>query len=88
MLGQLLYFGGTILATLIVATLICHYRIAHQKQVSWGAVFASSAIANAVVLISLAFYEAGWHLFTRYAWSEPKGGWAGLIIVLGIITMI
>jgi uncharacterized membrane protein len=87
MLEPLLYFGGTILATAIVAVFACRHRVAHEKQISWGTLVASPVIANVVVVASLAFYEEGWHIFSRDAWSEPKGGWAGVVVVMGVVTI-
>jgi hypothetical protein len=64
----------------MVATLICRYRVIRGKQVSWGTVTASSVIANVAVCIGMAFYEEGW--------SEPKGGWGGVVIVLSVISLL
>ncbi len=88
MLEPILYFTGTILATLIVAVLLCRYHMNHQRRVSWGTVVASSVIANAAVFIGMELYEEGWNLFTREAWTEPKGGWIGIVIVLGVISVL
>ena len=55
MLGPLLYFGGTILATLVVAVLICHYRVVRRKRISYGTSVASSVTANASVFLGLGF---------------------------------
>ena len=87
MLEPLLYFGGTMLATAIVAVFVCRRRVARQKQISWGTLLASSVIANVVVVASLAFYDEGWHIFSRDAWSEPKGGWGGVVVVMGIVAV-
>src|SRR5215472_4312131 len=88
MLEPTLYFGGTILATLIVSVLLCRHRVARLRRVWWGTVIASSVIANVAVLIGMAFYEEGWDLFTRDAWSEPKGGWGGVLVVLIVISVL
>jgi len=88
MLEPLVYFGGTILATLVVAVLLCHYRVSRRKQASWGKVFASSVIANLAVLFGLGFYEEGFHLFTREAWSGGKGPPGAVFVVVGVITIL
>ena len=88
MLEPLLYFGGTILVTMAVAVLICHYRSAHQKRISWGTVFTSSLIANVSIFLGLAVYEEGWHIFTREAWTGGKGGLDQALFVLGVITIL
>jgi len=88
MLEPLLYFGGTILATLVVAVLLCHYRVSRRKQVSWGTVLASSLIANVAVFFGMGLYEEGFHLFTREAWSGGKGPPGAMFIVVGVITIL
>jgi hypothetical protein len=87
-LETLLYFGGTLLATAVVAVLLCHYRFAHQKRISWGTVFSSSVIANVSVFLGMGIYEEGWHIFTREAWSGGKGGLGEVFVVLGIIIIL
>jgi hypothetical protein len=88
MLEPLLYFGATVLATVTVALLVCRYRSARQKRISWGTVFMSSLAANASVFFGLGIYEEGWDTFTLEAWSGGKGGLAGLFVVLGVITVL
>jgi hypothetical protein len=88
MLEPLLYFGGTILATVVVAVLLCHYRVAHQKRISWGTVFSSSVIANVSIFLGMGIYEEGWHIFTREAWTGGKGGLDQVLFVLGVIIIL
>ena len=86
MLEPLLYFCGTMLATLAVAVVVCRYLASHGKQVSWGAVLASSIIANVGVFLGFGFYEEGLHLFTSEAWVGGKGGLGEVFIVVGVLT--
>lgn len=88
MLEPLLYFGGTIIATVIVAALVCHYRVSHQRQVSWGTVLVSTVVANFAVFFGLGFYEEGFRLFRREAWTGGKGGLFEAVIVVGVITIL
>jgi hypothetical protein len=88
MIDSLLIFGGPILVTLVVAVLLCRYRYSHKKRIGFGTVVASAVIANVAVFMSVAFYEEGWHLFTREAWTGGKGGWEAGLFVLGIITVM
>ena len=88
MLEPLLYFGGTILGTLVVAVLLCHYRVSRRKQVSWGTVLASSVIANVAAFLGVGFYQWGFHLFTSEALDGGKGPPGGVLIVVGVITIL
>src|SRR5437773_9647819 len=87
MLEPLIYFGGTILATVVVAVLLCHYRTARQQRISYGTLIASSVIANASVFLGMGIYEEGWRIFTRDAWTGGKGGLSGVLVVWAIITI-
>jgi len=82
-----LYFGGTILTTIVVAIILCRYRASRQKQVSYGTLIASSAIANASVFLGLGIYAAGWRIFTREAWTGGKLGLLGVLVVWGSTTI-
>ena len=82
------YFTGTILATTLVATVLCRYRMRHRKQISWGTVGTSSIVGNLVTLLSFLLYEEGLHIFASDVWREPKGGWVGPLLILWIITVI
>ena len=84
----LLYFCGTLLATFVVAVLLCRYRYNHKKRIWFGTVIASAVVANIAVFISLAFYEVGWRFFTREAWTGGKDDLGAIFVVLGIITVI
>ena len=88
MLEPTLYFAGTIFVTFIVSILICRYCVAHQRRISFGTVLASAVIANVTIFMSLGFYEEGWHIFTREAWTGGKGGLEAALVVLGIITIM
>src|SRR5437016_3320931 len=87
MLEPALYFAGVMLATLVVAVRLCHYRAARQKRISWGTVFSSSVIANVSVFLGMGIYEEGWHIFSREAWTGGKGGLAQVLFVLAIIII-
>jgi hypothetical protein len=84
----LLYLGATVFVTIIVAVAICRYRVAHHLSISYGTLAASSVIANGLVFISLAFYEEGWHIFTREAWTGGKDGWGTAVLVSGGFAVI
>jgi hypothetical protein len=88
MLEPTLYFAGTILGTLVVSILLCRYRAARRKRISFGTVLASAVIANVAIFMSLGFYEEGWHIFTRDAWTGGKGGLEAALVVLGVITIM
>lgn len=88
MLEPVLYLAATVFATIIVAVAICRYRFTHHLQISYGTLAASSVIANALVLMSLAFYEEGCHIFTREAWSGGKDGWGAALLVAGGFAVI
>lgn len=87
MLEPALYFGGVMLATLMVAILLCHYRAVRQKRISWGTVFSSSIIANAIAFFGMGIYEEGWHSFSREAWTGGKGGLGQVLFVLMLIII-
>ena len=82
-----LYFGGTMLATVIAAIALCRYRVAHKKRISYGTLLASSVVANVSVFLGMGIYEEGWHIFTREAWTGGKGGLAGTLFVLAVLTI-
>ena len=87
MMEPTIYFAGTIFGTLVVSVLLCRYRFARNKQISFGTVLASAVIANVIIFMSLGIYEEGWHIFTREAWTGGKGGLEAALVVLGVITI-
>ena len=83
-----LFFGGLMLATFVVAVLLCRYRAARHKRISWGTVLSSSVVANVSIFLGMAIYEEGWHIFSREAWTGGKGGLPGALFVLTLIIII
>jgi hypothetical protein len=86
----MLYFSSTILVTLLVSILICHWRTTHSKRISVGTVFVSAVIANVAILASLGLYELGRYFFTLEAWIGPRSVHAidFDLVVLGCITIL
>jgi hypothetical protein len=84
----LLYFGGTILATIVVTVLLCRYQLSHKKLIKFDTVFVGTLIANMIVFISFGFYEEGLALFTREVWTSGKGSFESGLVVLGVITIV
>jgi len=86
----LLYSGGAVLATIVVTTLVCRYRTARKKQISYGTLLVSPLIANVVVFVSWGFLLFGWHFFTPDFW---RGNWAlgaalGIVIFMAIFCIL
>jgi hypothetical protein len=69
----LAYFGGTVLATIAFTTLVCRYRTARKKRISYGTLLASPLIANVIVFITLGGLIFGWKFFAPNFWI---GNWA------------
>jgi hypothetical protein len=88
LLDILLVFGIPMLMTIPVTALLCRYRIARKKRASWGTLLVSPVIANMVFFLSWSFYRMGWHLFTREAWTNGKGGLVPVFFGLGFIALM
>jgi len=78
------YLGCAVLATVIIATLVCRYRVAHKKRISFGTLLVSPVVANLAVFISLGFCIGGWHFLNHDTWAALSGVFAGL----GLITVM
>ena len=80
------YLGGTVLATVIVTTVVCRWRSALKKKISFGTVLGSSLIANAVVLAFFGTFMVGWDFLTPDFW---RGNWAlGAVLPVVMIAAV
>src|SRR6266404_1174728 len=88
MLEPLLYFGGTVFATIVVTAVVCRFQLAHSKPISYDALILCPVVANMIVFGSFAFYEEGWEIFTRDAWSGGKDDFGSVLFVLAVMTAL
>ena len=84
MLQLLLYFGGTVSATIVVTTLVCRYQTTHKKKISYGTLILSPLVANVLVFVLLGGLILGWEFYSPSFWI---GNWA-IGATLGVVILI
>lgn len=64
----------TSMMAVIVTILLCRFRGAHKKPLSYGTLFAGPFGSAFLALVCERFYDVGWRIFTNYYWLHVKGG--------------
>jgi hypothetical protein len=67
----LIAFIVVMVVTILVTTLICRYRLARKKRVSYGTVILGACLASTLSFFSDLLGSAGWKLFTMAFWTSP-----------------
>jgi hypothetical protein len=83
----LAYFGGTVLATIGFTTLVCRYRTARKKRISYGTLLVSPLIANVIVFITLGGLIFGWQFFAPNFWIGNGAIGAALPVIIFITIL-
>lgn len=82
------YLVESMLATLVVAILLCRYRLAHRKRISLSVLALSTVSGNLLAFVILLLGQEGWHAFTPDAWSIVKTRWFLFVLLFGFIAAL
>lgn len=77
------YIAATMLATTVVAALLCRYRFTHRQKISWGASVVSVLVGNFIAWLLFTFCREGWAMFSVLG----SGSWFLMLIVLAISSI-
>ena len=70
--GLLLLSSVPALITIPMTMLLCRWRIAHQKRISYGTVLFAACLTTLLTIFVADFYDSGWEIFTVHYWTGPK----------------
>ena len=74
--------------TVLVTFLLCSFRVARKKPVSYGTMLVGSFGSTFLVFVCGLFYSDGWSIFTAYYWHDTKGGLFGLLFCATLVGCI
>lgn len=70
---------------ILTTFLLCRYRFACKKPLSYGTLLAGPFCSATLVLVCSLFYYDGWSVLTDRYWHNMKGGWFGLLVELALV---
>ncbi len=87
-LDLFLVMGVPMLVTIPVTALLCRYRLARQKQVSYGTMFAGPVISTTALFIAWGIHRSGWSFFTLGAWTGSRGALVPFLVGVGFLSVL
>jgi hypothetical protein len=68
-----------------VTIILCRFRVARKKPLTYGTLLAGPFGSALLVLACTLFFYNGWDVLTAGYWLDRKGGWDGLLTELEAI---
>ena len=84
-MDPIVYFGIAVLIAVVLTAILCRWRLASSKRISYGTMVTGAAGGGLVAYLGAFLYIDGAEVFTSQFWRDPKQVPSLGAVLLGVV---